>query len=208
VSGGAVVSGSFQAFDQGYLIAALDELGPSFVGVTQLPADCTDQQIRALHTAGVRAVRFNLRRGGSAGRADIELLGRRVFEIAGWHSEFYVRNADLPDLESLLAALPRISIDHLGLTTEGRDVLFRLVLAGAHVKASGFARGDLDVAGTLRGVHEINPDALMFGTDLPGTRAPRPFEPAHIDLIRDVLGAADADRVLWDNAARFYGIQV
>ncbi len=38
VGGGAVVSGSFQAFDQGYLLAALAELGPGFVGVTQLPA--------------------------------------------------------------------------------------------------------------------------------------------------------------------------
>ena len=35
--GGAVVSGSFQGFDQSYLLDALDQLGPSFVGVTQLP---------------------------------------------------------------------------------------------------------------------------------------------------------------------------
>ena len=32
VAGGAVVSGSFQAFDQSYLLDALDRLGPSFVG--------------------------------------------------------------------------------------------------------------------------------------------------------------------------------
>ena len=32
--GGAVVSGSFQAFDQSFLIAALKNLGPLFVGVT------------------------------------------------------------------------------------------------------------------------------------------------------------------------------
>lgn len=37
VAGGAVVSGSFQAFDQGYLVDALQTLGPSFVGVTQIP---------------------------------------------------------------------------------------------------------------------------------------------------------------------------
>ncbi|MBR7503743.1 hypothetical protein KCW65_27045, partial [Mycobacterium tuberculosis] len=39
VAGGAVVSGSFQGFDQGYLVEALRALGPTFVGVTQLPAD-------------------------------------------------------------------------------------------------------------------------------------------------------------------------
>ncbi len=34
VGGGAVVSGSFQAFDQQYLSDALRALGPSYVGVT------------------------------------------------------------------------------------------------------------------------------------------------------------------------------
>ena len=36
--GGAVISASFQGFDQTYLKDALDKLGPGFVGVTQLPA--------------------------------------------------------------------------------------------------------------------------------------------------------------------------
>lgn len=34
VIGGAIVSGSFQGFDQGYLLKALDEMGPAFCGVT------------------------------------------------------------------------------------------------------------------------------------------------------------------------------
>lgn len=34
VTGGAVVSGSFQAFDQEYLKHALTQLGPGYVGVT------------------------------------------------------------------------------------------------------------------------------------------------------------------------------
>ena len=91
MSSGAVVSGSFQAFDQSYLVAALRTLGPGFVGVTQLPTDCPDDQITALHAAGVRAVRFNLVRGATIRPDDIEQLGRRVYAIAGWHSEFYVR---------------------------------------------------------------------------------------------------------------------
>ena len=35
--GGAVVSGSFHGYDQNYMKAALNKLGPSYVGVTQLP---------------------------------------------------------------------------------------------------------------------------------------------------------------------------
>src|SRR5215468_3096547 len=40
--GGAVVSGSFQSFDQSYLYDALRRLGPGFVAVTQLPASVED----------------------------------------------------------------------------------------------------------------------------------------------------------------------
>jgi len=42
----AVVSGSFHGFDQSYLLDALALLGPGFVGVTQLPATVTDDEIR------------------------------------------------------------------------------------------------------------------------------------------------------------------
>ena len=64
IAGGAIVSGSFQALDQPYLIDALHGLGPCFVGVTQLPASVSDQEVLKLHAAGVRAVRFNLKRSG------------------------------------------------------------------------------------------------------------------------------------------------
>jgi len=179
-------------------------LGPTFVGVTQLPADCPDEQIVELDRAGVRAVRFNLLRGGSAGLADIDALGHRVFEVAGWHSEFYLRSADLADLATVLLGLPRISIDHLGLTADGFEVLLRLVDAGAKVKATGFSRCDLDITEALRRINETNPGALMFGTDLPGTRAPRPFAGTDIDLLQTALYADDLTDVMYHNAVRLY----
>ncbi len=63
--GGVVVSGPFQVFDQSYLVAALKNLAGSFVGVTQLPASVSDEEILRLNSLGVRAIRFNLKRGGS-----------------------------------------------------------------------------------------------------------------------------------------------
>jgi predicted TIM-barrel fold metal-dependent hydrolase len=47
---------------------------------------------------------------------------------------------------------------------------------------------------------EANPDALMFGTDLPSTRARRPFEPADIELVERTLGPALARKALHDTA--------
>src|SRR5699024_6972240 len=64
VQGGAIVSGSFQGFDQGYLLKALKQMGPTYCGVTQLPFTVTDDEILELHNKGIKALRFNAKRGG------------------------------------------------------------------------------------------------------------------------------------------------
>ncbi|MFD6278059.1 amidohydrolase family protein [Streptomyces sp. NPDC060209] len=207
VRAGAVVSGSFQAFDQGYLIDALKRLGPSYVGVTQLPSTVTDAELTGLRDKGVRAIRFNLFRGGSAKLEELEELARRAYDVAGWHTEFYVHSRDLPDLEDRLTALPKFSIDHLGMADDGFDTLLRLVEQGARVKATGFGRIAHDPAEAMRRINQANPHALMFGTDLPSTRADRPFRPIDIDLVVETLGEKDATRALWTNALEFYGVE-
>ncbi len=204
LAGGAVVSGSFQGFDQSYLLDALKRLGPSFVGITQLPSTVTDEEVLRLHTAGVRAVRFNLYRGGSEALDDLESLAFRVHDLARWHVELYVDSKDLPDLEPRLAALPKVVIDHLGMTRDSYPALLRLVEQGVKVKATGFGRVRLDVPAALREIATVDPSALLFGTDLPGTRAERPFEETDVDLIVETLGDALAERVLYENAASLY----
>jgi predicted TIM-barrel fold metal-dependent hydrolase len=202
VVGGAAVAGSFQAFDQDWLLAALASLGPGFVGVAQLPASVTDEEIASLDAAGVRAVRFNLYRGGSAGEAELDRFARRVWDVAGWHVELYV-DAAAVDVGQLVR-LPKVVVDHLGMTAAGLEPLLHLVEAGASVKATGFGRVELDVAGTLRAVAKVNPGALLFGTDLPSTRARRPFEPSDIELIVETLGEANARLALYDNGIALY----
>jgi predicted TIM-barrel fold metal-dependent hydrolase len=202
IVGGAAVAGSFQAFDRGWLVDALACLGPGFAGVAQLPASVGDDEIAALDAAGVRAVRFNLYRGGSAGEADLDRLARRVWDVAGWHAELY---ADVAAVDvARLAKLPKVVIDHLGMTAAGLTPLLRLVEAGASVKATGFGRVELDVAAALTAVAAVNPGALLFGTDLPSTRARRPFQPADIDLVIDALGEENARLALHDNGVALY----
>ena len=204
LAGGAVVSGSFQAFDQTYLTDALVRLGPGFVGVTQLPATVSDGELRVLDRAGVRAVRFNLRRGGSEEAGQLDRMARRVHELVGWHVELYVDSRELDGLSPTLAALPAVSIDHLGLSRAGFPTLLRLVERGIRVKATGFGRVDFDVRDALRALYAANPEALMFGTDLPSTRAPRPYGDDDLALVVDTLGEEAARRVLYGNAVAFY----
>jgi predicted TIM-barrel fold metal-dependent hydrolase len=107
----------------------------------------------------------------------------------------------------VLIALPSVSIDHLGLSAAGFATLLKLVGNGVHVKATGFGRVDFDVRTALKELFSANPDALMFGTDLPSTRAPRPYEDDDFDLVIEVLGAKNASKVLFENAVRFYRLE-
>ena len=202
--GGAIVSGSFQAFDQSYLIEALKELGAAFVGVTQLPVTASDDEIIRLNELGVRAVRFNLRRGGSEKITHLASMAKRIHELAGWHVELYTDTGELQDLYDTLIALPSVSIDHLGLSGSGINLLMRLVEKGVRVKASGFGRVDFKVGPALKDLYSANPKALMFGTDLPSTRAPRPYSDDDFLLVLDALDPEQARDVFSRNAIDFY----
>ncbi|MFI7001496.1 amidohydrolase family protein [Nocardia sp. NPDC050175] len=202
VGGGAVVSGSFQGTDQTYLKAALAELGEGWVGVTRLDLDATDDEIIELDRIGIRGLRFNLKRA-AADITGMTLQALRAHELVGWHVEVYIDGQMLASLQPVISKLPVFCIDHLGMSDEGLPYLLDLVDRGAKVKATGFGRVAMSVPDTLRRIHAVNPEALMFGTDLPGTRAGRPFQDADVDLICDVVGT-DMFAVLEDNARAFY----
>lgn len=203
--GGAVVSGSFQAFDQGYLLAALKKLGAGFVGVTQVPASISDEELHELDKAGVRAVRFNLKRGGSEDASQLKYMAHRVFDLFSWHVELYIDSVNLPDLKQTIAALPSVSIDHLGLSKAGLPDIRYLLERNIKIKACGFGRVDFDIKTVLPELFQINPEALMFGTDLPSTRAPREYLDQDFMLVQELLqDEAKIHALLSENALRFY----
>jgi predicted TIM-barrel fold metal-dependent hydrolase len=207
VIAGAVVSGSFQANDQTYLMDLLPKLGTGWVGVTQIPNDYPDAEIAKLNGIGVRAVRFNVFRGRIDSVDDIVALATRVHSVAGWHSEIYADAAALKPHIEKLSKLPQLSIDHLGMTEDGIPTLLELVAAGCKVKATGFGRVKMDVPKALEAIAKKSPNALVFGTDIPSTRAQRPFEPSDIDLVEKVLGPELAKKAFWDNPLALYRVK-
>jgi predicted TIM-barrel fold metal-dependent hydrolase len=207
VVAGAVVSGSFQANDQTYLMDILPKLGTGWVGVTQIPNDYPDAEIVKLNAIGIRAVRFNVFRGRIDSVDEIAALSKRAHAVAGWHSEIYADAAALKPHVDKLTKLPQFSIDHLGMTEEGLPVLLDLVAAGWKVKATGFGRVKMDVPKVLEAVAKKSPDALVFGTDIPSTRAQRPFLASDIDLIEKVVGPELAKKAFWDNPLALYRVK-
>lgn len=204
VLGGAIVSGSFQGYDTSYIIDALGKAGRGFVGVVQVPLDISDAQLLQLNGAGVRAVRFNVRRGGSEDLSSLEKMAHRIYHLAGWHVELYIDSKMLDVLYKRLVSLPSVSVDHLGLSKDGLKTVCKLAEQNIRIKATGFGRVDFDVAAALQNINSANPQALMFGTDLPSTRAPTPYSDDDYSLVADALEPAAADRVFFKNALEFY----
>lgn len=204
ITSGAIVSGSFHGNDQSYLRALLPQLGPRWVGITQVSPDISDAEIASLALIRVRGLRFNVFRGRIDSVDDIVALATRTHNIGKWHAEIYADAAALRPHGAKLSKLPQIVIDHMGMTEQGLPVILDLVDSGAKIKVTGFGRVNMNVPKALELIAARNPNALMFGTDLPSTRAKRPFESADIQLVKDVLGSTVSEKALWSNAVGLY----
>ena len=204
LAGGAIVSGSFQAFDQTYLKNSLKELGSNYFGVANIPYTISDAALDELDKNNVIAVRFNLKRGGSETIEHLESLSNKLYERFGWHTELYLDSKNLKDLKKVLQKIKYFSIDHLGLSKSGLKDLYYWVEQGIKVKATGFGRIDFDPIPVMKQVNRINPKALLFGTDLPSTRAETPFTQKDILRVVDNFSKEDQERIFYKNALNWY----
>jgi predicted TIM-barrel fold metal-dependent hydrolase len=149
-------------------------------------------------------VRFNLYRGGAEALREWIPFAQRVYALCRWHVELYADAAQVDRLYDEIAELPSVAIDHLALSRRASVRLLDLVERGVRVKASGFGRLESDPIPLLRELYAANPDSLMFGSDLPSTRAPRPFDQRDLQRIGDALCEKGVKGVFGDNARRFY----
>ena len=205
IDGGAIVSGSFQKFDNEYLLDALNKLGETYFGVANIPIDIDESEIDRLNKSNIVAVRFNLKRGGSEAIENLVELSNRLFHKYNWHTELYVDSKDLKELRPILTRIPKFSIDHLGLSKEGILELYRWAEKDVKIKATGFGRIDFDPIPVMKKLNDINPKSLMFGIDLPSTRAKYPFSIKDIALIKANFTESVQQNIFYNNAKEWYG---
>ncbi len=204
IAGGAIVSGSFQKFEQEYLVDALSKLDENYVGVANIPLSMKAVELERLDKGNIVAVRFNLKRGGSESLDNMVELSNRLFDKYNWHTELYVDSVQLKDLKAILSQIPQCSIDHLGLSKDGLSDLYYWAEREVKIKVIGFGRIDFDPIPVMRKIFNINPNGLLFGTDLPSTRASRPFSAMDIALIRDNFTLTEQENIFYKNAKAWY----
>ncbi|MBM7608936.1 putative TIM-barrel fold metal-dependent hydrolase [Lysinibacillus composti] len=208
VTGGAIVSGSFQGYHQDYFAEAISQLGKNFVGITQLPFDTTDEEIFKLNDVGIKGIRFNLYRGLSASPKEIKELSEKVNKLCNWKTELYLNLQTIDsELEKLIFTLPKVSIDHLGMHKCSIDQLKKIVNADIPIRLTGFGRIGYErdeVRELIPILYRENPSSLMFGSDLPSTRANYRFSSNDIELIKETVGKEAQDRIFFRNGEKWY----
>lgn len=204
IGGGAIVSGSFQKFNQDYLVDSLNKLGDNYFGVANISIEMGEYELNKLDKENIVAVRFNLKRGGSESLDNLVELSNHLFDKYNWHTELYVDSKDLKELNSILMEIPKFSIDHLGLSKEGILSLYHWAEKGVKIKATGFGRINFDPIPVMKKIYNINPNSLMFGTDLPSTRSNIPFNFKDIDLIKKNFTKLEQENIFFKNSKEWY----
>ena len=220
-----VVQATCHGNDNRALVDALVHSQGRARGVASVSRDVTDEELRAMHKAGVRGVRFNFL------RRLVDFTPREVLaEIAGriaplgWHVVVYFEAQDLPELWDFFTVLPTVVVvDHMGRPDVTKPVdgpefelFIRLLREHPNVwsKVSCPERlsksgppGYDDVVPFARRLVEAFPDRVLWGTDWPhpNLKNHMPDDGKLVDFLPRIAVTPELQRrLLVDNPMRLY----
>lgn len=221
---GVLVQPSVHGTDNRAMVAALEADPRRLRGVAVVDPAVREDELDALHAAGVRGLRINVLFAGGTDLAAAERLAARIAP-RGWHVQLLVDVGTMPDFGTRFGAFPcPVVVDHMGHVAPGRAAgapgfrgLLALLEAGrAWVKLSGAYRVSeagppfADVAAVARALIAANPAQCVFATDWPhpSIRWPMPNDGDLVDLLADwEPDAARRRAILVDNPQRLYGFE-
>jgi len=180
-----IVQATCHGNDNRALVDALLNSQGKARGVASIDPSVSDEELRRLDAAGVRATRFNFlkRLVDFTPREVLEQIARRIAPL-GWHVVVYFEAQDLPQLWDFFSSLPTIVvIDHMGRPDVSKpvdgtefDLFVRLLAEHPNIwcKVSCPERlsisgppGYEDVVPFARRIVETFPGRVLWGTDWP-----------------------------------------
>jgi D-galactarolactone isomerase len=212
--------------DNRVTVDAISLFAPNARGVAVLHPNVTDADLKHLHAAGVRGIRFSLGDPASAvvTPAMIEPLSNRASDF-GWHVQFNVSGDQIVELAGVLNRLPcQMVFDHManpplpaGIRHPSHAVMRGLIDKGrAWVKLSGpYSNSRIgapsypEAAIIARSFVRAAPERLVWGSDWPHPSLPddaKPDDAVLLDLLLDWAPVAvTRNRILVENPQALYG---
>jgi D-galactarolactone isomerase len=196
-------------------------------GVAVLRSDVSDATLKALHTGGIRGVRFSLYtpKNAAASFAMIEPLAARVVKL-GWHLQLHWTADQIVEHEAMLKRLPtQIVFDHmarlpqpLGLAHPAVKIVEQLLehgrtwvkLSGAYLDSQVGETGEfLDIDAVARHWIAAAPNRLVWGSDWPHpTETVKPNDANMLDMLaRWSTERSVIEKILVSNPSELYGFQ-
>jgi 2-pyrone-4,6-dicarboxylate lactonase len=220
-----IVQATCHGADNRALVDALNASGGMARGVATVKPDISDEELQALHAAGVRGTRFNfVKRLVDAAPTDV--LAKIADRIAplGWHVVIYFEAPDLPEFYDFFTSLPTtVVVDHMGRPDVTKPVdgeefqlfvkmmrensnIWSKVSCPERLSVSGPDSYD-DVVPFARHIVENFSDRVLWGTDWPhpNMKSHMPDDGKLVDFIpRIAPTAALQQQLLVDNPMRLY----
>ncbi len=219
-----IVQASCHGKNNDALVDALKSAGRLARGVAVVGQNVSDDELKEMDAAGVRAVRFNfVKRLVDATPKEIFLgIAERIAKL-GWHIVVYFEAQDLEDLIPFLKQLPTIVVvDHMGrpdvkkgvdhpdfkrfiVLLAENDNIWTKVSCPERLTVSGPPYDD--VIPFSRMLVERFPDRVLWGTDWPhpNMKSHMPDDGILVDVIPRIAVTEELQRkLLIDNPMRLY----
>jgi len=219
-----IVQASCHGRDNAALIDALKNAGALARGVAVVNPDISDEELKVMHEAGVRAVRFNFvkRLVDSTPKQVFMDIATRIAKL-GWHIVVYFEAPDFEDLIPFLKQLPTIVVvDHMGRPDVSKgvdhadfkkfitfmaenDTIWTKVTCPERLSLAGPPYGD--VIPFAKRLVEKFPNRVLWGTDWPhpNMKSHTPDDGLLVDIIPRIAPTLEQQQALLvDNPMRLY----
>jgi predicted TIM-barrel fold metal-dependent hydrolase len=218
-----IVHPSAYGADNSGLIYALGRFGPEEArGVAVVNTSVTERELKDLHAAGVRGIRFNLSPPGTTTFQMITPLAKQI-EPLGWHIQVNASGDQIVEAKELWSRVPcPVVFDHLAHVPQPAglnhpvcalviDLMQKgkawLKLSGAYLESKVGPPTYSDTVPVVRAFVKAAPERLVWGSDWPHpTEKVKPDDAILLDLLAEwVPDTATRNRILVDNPAKLYG---
>ena len=227
-----LVQATCHGADNSALLDALRHSNGKARGVVTVKRNVTDRELRDMHEAGVRGVRFNFikRLVDFTPKDELIEIAERIAPL-GWHVVIYFEAVDLPELWNFFTALPTtVVVDHMGRPDLSKPVdgpefelfvnfmrqhsnVWSKVTCPERLSVSGPPALDgerdayRDVVPFARRIVENFPNRVLWGTDWPhpNLKDHMPDDGLLVDFIPHIAVTPELQhKLLVENPTRLY----